>query len=190
MQQRNIIFDLDGTVIDTSHRYRNGPDGHIDLEYWFANSTPEMIAQDALLPLARIWRGYWAAGHTIIVCTARGWTKNHPLMTCEPGPMYEAFLRDNGLHFDHLLYREKAGNDHLDLGDGDLKTRLLGDLAAELGYTCLADMDAIMFDDNVKVIAEMCRQRVACYDATSYNRQLMRGKQMPQILGKRLGLAA
>jgi len=45
------VYDLDGVLVDTSHRYRNKPDGTIDLEYWFANRTQEKIAQDSLLPL-------------------------------------------------------------------------------------------------------------------------------------------
>lgn len=189
MRKRNIIFDLDGTVIDTSHRYANGADGNIDLAHWFANSTPEMIALDALLPLADIWRGYHAAGHCIIVCTARSW-EQHELMTCNPGPIYEAFLKDNGLHYDHLLYRNLAGPDHETLKDGELKTRLLTNLAHELGYLSIAHMDAIMFDDNVGVIAEMCHQKIDCKDAESFNRNLAKGKAMPPSLGKYLGLAA
>lgn len=187
MQKRNIIFDLDGTVIDTSHRYRNTPEGHCDLDFWFANSTPEMIARDKLLPLAAIWRGYWSAGHTIIVCTARDFS---PLNGVDLGAIYRKFLFDNALFHDHLLFRNMAGDDHENMGDGELKTRLIGNLAAQLGYSSIAAMNAIMFDDNVKVIAEMCRQRVDCFDAESYNRQLGNGKAMPPSLGRKLGLAA
>lgn len=170
-----IIFDLDGTVIDTSHRYRNGPDGHIDLDFWFANSTPEMIAKDKLLPLADVWRQFHSEGHTIVVCTARSWER-HEKMTCNPGPIYEAFLADNNLPYHALLYRNLAGPDHETFGDGELKTRLLDDYAKQNGFASIKHMGAIMFDDNVKVIQEMLAQRIICLDAVSYNRNLEKGK--------------
>jgi hypothetical protein len=47
------IYDMDGTIVDSSHRYRvidtdNGP--KIDLPYWRANEYRAM--EDGLLPLA------------------------------------------------------------------------------------------------------------------------------------------
>lgn len=166
-----FIFDLDGTVVDTSHRYRNTPEGHCDLDYWFANSTPEMIAKDALLPLADTMRRYYREGHEIIICTARSWDR-HPLMTVEPGPMYEKFLADNDLRYHHLLYRNMAGPDHETLGDGDLKTRLLDDLAAREGWPENWRIDACMWDDNVNVIKKMFRDKLMCFDAVKHNARL------------------
>lgn len=170
-----IIFDLDGTVIDTSHRYRNLPCGTIDLDYWFANSTPEMIAKDKLLPLAGVWRKFHSEGHTIIACTARSWER-HEKMTCDPGPIYEAFLADNDLQYHALLYRNLAGDNHESFSDGDLKTKLLDDYAKANGFQSIRHMGAIMFDDNLHVIQEMARQRIICLDAVSYNRNLAKGK--------------
>ena len=48
-----FIFDLDGTVIDSSHRALANADGSITLDFWRENSTAEMIAKDKLFPLAR-----------------------------------------------------------------------------------------------------------------------------------------
>lgn len=50
------VFDCDGVLVDSSHRYRNLPSGSIDLEYWLENCTPEKIAADKLLPTAEIYR--------------------------------------------------------------------------------------------------------------------------------------
>ena len=47
-----FIFDLDDTVIDSSHRQRLLSSGSIDLDYWRAHSTVGLIARDSLLPLA------------------------------------------------------------------------------------------------------------------------------------------
>ena len=65
------IFDLDGTVIDSSHRKLAKPDGSLDLEHWIDNCTPEKIAADSLLPLVSLMRKNWRGGHTVLVCTAR-----------------------------------------------------------------------------------------------------------------------
>lgn len=166
-----IIFDLDGTVIDTSHRYRDTPEGHCDLDYWFLNSTPEMIARDTLLPLADVWRRYHREGHEIVVCTARSWER-HELMTCDPGPIYEAFLADNDLPYHHLLHRIMAGPDHETLGDGDLKIRLLNEWAEREGKPSGWQRDAVMFDDNMNVIRAMASVNILCQDATKRNAYL------------------
>lgn len=69
---RIVIYDLDETVINSKHRYRNLPSGSIDLDYWIANSTPEKVAQDSLLPLAAQYIKHIACPNTIvIVATAR-----------------------------------------------------------------------------------------------------------------------
>ena len=49
-----FIYDLDHTVIDSSHRAATLPNGSIDLDHWREHSTPELIARDRLLPLASI----------------------------------------------------------------------------------------------------------------------------------------
>lgn len=164
-----IIFDLDGTIIDTSHRYRNTPEGHCDLDFWFANSTPEMIARDALLPLAETMRFLHDLGHTIVVCTARQFT---PLNGVDLGAVYVQFLADNGLHYHHLLHRIMAGDDHETLGDGALKIRLLSDLATSLGFADIAAMQAVMFDDNLGVIESLSAVGVTVFDATKENARL------------------
>ena len=39
------IWDLDGTVIDSSHRYSTLPNGDIDLPRWIADNTKANIEQ-------------------------------------------------------------------------------------------------------------------------------------------------
>jgi len=46
------IYDMDGTIVSSLHRFKTGSNGKIDLPYWIENCTPEKIAQDTLLPLA------------------------------------------------------------------------------------------------------------------------------------------
>ena len=50
-------FDLDGCLIDSSHRYRRDPEtGRIDLAHWIENCNPEMVAKDTLLPTAEYYK--------------------------------------------------------------------------------------------------------------------------------------
>ena len=164
-----VIFDLDGTVIDTSHRYRNLPCGTIDLDFWFANSTPEMIALDALLPLADQMRNIYAAGHTVVICTARDFS---PLNGVDLGAVYRQFLADNGLQHHALLHRSMAGPNHKEMGDGELKINLLETYFKGEGFNSASEAFAIMFDDNLKVIEAMLDIGITCFDATKQNARL------------------
>lgn len=47
---RIAIYDMDGTIVDSSHRYRVTAENKIDIEYWRANEYRAM--EDGLLPLA------------------------------------------------------------------------------------------------------------------------------------------
>jgi hypothetical protein len=66
---KHHIFDLDHTVIDSSHRQRLKPNGDLDLDHWVANrANRELVMRDRLLPLAHFWR---ALGKPVAVCTSR-----------------------------------------------------------------------------------------------------------------------
>jgi|SRR5210317_473053 hypothetical protein len=66
------VYDLDGVLVDTSHRYRNLSNGSIDLNYWLANHTRENIQRDRLLPLASQYqRDCESREIYTVICTAR-----------------------------------------------------------------------------------------------------------------------
>ena len=65
------IYDLDGTIIDSSHRATHDENGMIDLENWIANSTKELIYQDQLMPLYTQLVADYKNGNMVILCTAR-----------------------------------------------------------------------------------------------------------------------
>ena len=70
--RRVHIYDLDGTVINSDHRYRNLPNGSIDLQYWIKMATPENVAKDTLLPLADQYkRDILDPSVYVVVATAR-----------------------------------------------------------------------------------------------------------------------
>ena len=67
-------YDLDGVLVDTSHRYRNKSDGTIDLDYWFVNRTKENIAKDIILPMAKQYLDDCLNSEIYtIICTSRLW---------------------------------------------------------------------------------------------------------------------
>ena len=66
------IYDMDGTLVDSSHRYRIGENGKIDLAYWIANCKPEKIAKDKLLPLANQYQAQLDNPEVyVVIATAR-----------------------------------------------------------------------------------------------------------------------
>ena len=47
-----VIFDLDATVIDSSHRQITKADGSLDLAAWKKNYTYTKVMRDSLQPLS------------------------------------------------------------------------------------------------------------------------------------------
>lgn len=170
-----VIFDLDGTVIDSAHRHASKPDGSIDLEHWFDNATPEKIAKDGLLPLVRSMRSLYDAGHHIVICTAR----------CMKLADFQ-FLAANNIPYHHILYRQGrfVSRDHPEyansyygfIGDGrddaEMKAALLHEFFAKRDLRLGVDVEPIMFDDNLKVVARMIREGVHCLDAKKLNKRM------------------
>jgi len=104
------IYDLDGTIIDSSHRARHDENGKLDLDHWKENNTKENIFKDDLLPM------YWQLVHDykngdiIILCTARELNKYD----------YE-YIHSMGIYYDYITCR-KVGETTV---DWKLKRRLL-----------------------------------------------------------------
>jgi len=73
MKKYLTVFDLDGTLLSSQHRYRTDKTGlKIDLQHWRDNSTPEKIALDSLLPLAQLYKKLLKDKNCIVaIATAR-----------------------------------------------------------------------------------------------------------------------
>ena len=71
--RRISIYDMDGTIVDSSHRYRTiERDGKtvIDLDHWRENQPLAML--DKLLPMVQQYRDDLACPNTyVIIATAR-----------------------------------------------------------------------------------------------------------------------
>lgn len=143
------IFDLDGTVIDSSHRQLAKPDGSLDLDKWIENSTFEKVMQDKVLPLAKLWGEALSAGHIVAICTAR------VLATAD-----HIFLSKHGL-FAHRIFSRPLGDtrrDHV------IKVQQLSAFLVEDDVT-----DAVMYDDNADVRDAVSQLGVAVVDPIHYN---------------------
>ena len=123
-----LIFDLDGTTIDSSHRHATLADGTLNLAKWIENSTPEKIFQDQVLPLGHLVSKLGKKHYTII-CTAR------VLSDAD-----REFLMENGICVDKIISRPTGNN----TPDGELKKKQLNSF---LSLKQFKHKNKIMFDD-------------------------------------------
>jgi FMN phosphatase YigB (HAD superfamily) len=156
---RYYIFDLDHTIVDSSHRQATRPDGSLDLDHWREHSTPAMIEADTLLPLAHEWRKIQRRGEAkIIVCTAR-----------VMGIADYRYLTSRGLFADKVISRRDGDSTADDL----LKLRGLKAYCVANGISwARLCKTAVMFDDNKNVLKTLQANGLPCYDAISLNEQL------------------
>ena len=153
-----FIFDLDHTVIDSSHRQATRPDGSLDLDHWREFSTREMIEADSLLPLAHEWRKAHRKGAEIIVCTAR-------VMSIHD----YRYLTSRGLFADKVISRKEGDRTADDL----LKLRALKRYAATQGESWARFVKtSIMFDDNQDVINTLANHGLTVHNAILLNEAL------------------
>lgn len=135
------IYDMDGTIVDSSHRYRTITDANgktrIDLQYWRDNEYRAM--EDGLLPLAAQYRAELNTKQVFtIIATAR--VMNAPDMQ---------FLREVLGMPNYLISR--AANDTR--SGKDLKIKGLQRLANLRQF----DMSkAIFYEDNIEYLKAVC----------------------------------
>jgi len=152
------IFDLDHTVVDSSHRQATRPDGSLDLDHWREHSTPAMIEADTLLPLAHEWRKAYRKGAEIVVCTAR-----------VMGPADYRYLTSRGLFADKVISRREGDRTADDL----LKLRGLKQYCRDTGISwARLCRTSIMFDDNSSVLQTLSANGLTVHDALLFNQAL------------------
>jgi len=135
------IYDMDGTIVDSTHRYRTiiGDDNieRIDLPYWRANEYRAM--QDGLLPLARQYMLDNADGETyVIIATAR--VIHAPDMQ---------FIKEILGEPDYLISRGENDN----RSGKDLKIKGLQKFFNLKPFTTA---EAIFYEDNVQYLKAVC----------------------------------
>ena len=111
-----VVFDLDGTVIDSSHRTPSNPDGTLDLQGYYKQRTRQNIFKDTLLPLADVMKDKYRSGdYHVVVCTAREIDQDDL-----------EFLEYHGLKYHEMLDRTNCRKKyHWGLRDPQYKTKQL-----------------------------------------------------------------
>ena len=143
------IYDLDGTVIDSSHRLGDG-----SLDDWFANNTPDKIARDRLLPLAQHLQMQNKKGNATAVCTSRQMTYAEYMI-----------LKRNNIDPVFILSRKHGDNSSC----GAMKLDLIRKFVANMGYVW-GDFirNTVMFDDNDDVLDTLQNSGMKLIDARKY----------------------
>ena len=153
------IWDLDGTVIDSSHRYSTLANGDIDLPKWIADNTRENIERDTLLPLARLMQSNYAHGDIVIICTAR-----------VLGVWDHVFLADHGIKAHFVLSRALGDN----RGDAEMKRSKLLALFADLKVPFARwTRNATFYDDNQGVLNMAEKFGIRTRNAVQLNSKLL-----------------
>ena len=72
------IYDIDGVLVSSSHRYRTDDTGErIDLEFWRKHDIPKFIKLDSLLPHASVYKDDLKNPEIyVIIATARSCIKD------------------------------------------------------------------------------------------------------------------
>ncbi len=157
-QMNYKIWDLDGTVIDSSHRYSTLANGDIDLPRWIADNTRENIERDSLLPLARLMRSNYRQGDIVIICTAR-----------VLGVWDHVFLADHGIKAQFILSRALGDN----RGDAKMKRQKLLALFADLKIPFARwTRNATFYDDNLGVLDMAKKMGIRTRNATQLNAKM------------------
>lgn len=133
------IWDMDGTIVDSSHRYRVNPEtGNIDLPYWMENE--HKVMEDSLLPLADFYRNTLADNSIYtIIATARIW--------CD---LTEQFVRDRLGYPDKVVGRVNHEDTR---GGAELKIQAIRPL---LNLKQFQGAQIHVFEDNATYLKKIC----------------------------------
>lgn len=137
---RVAIYDMDGTIVDSSARYRTIIDAtgeRIDLQYWRENEYRAM--EDGLLPLAEQYKRDLADPNCyVIIATAR-------VMN---GPDYK-FVRERLGEPDYLISRPKDSS----VSGKALK---INGLAKFFNLINFRGADVVFYEDNIEYLKAVC----------------------------------
>lgn len=151
------IWDIDGTVVDSSHRYHTLANGDIDLPKWIANNTRANIEKDTLLPLARLMRSNYRTD-IVIICTAR-----------VLGIWDHVYFADHGIKA-HFILSRAVGDTR---GDAELKRQKLFALFSSLKVPFSRwTRNATFYDDNLSVLDTMKAMGIRCRNASTLNQEM------------------
>ena len=151
-----VIFDLDATVIDSSHRQLAKADGSLDLVAWKKNSTYPKVMRDSLLPLANHWNRIQKMKNVFIaICTARVMSKADL-----------DYLRIKGLKANEIMSR--SNTDHRP--DAIMKKAKI--LAFLRDHKITKWSNVTFYDDNKNVLQMLLDLGINARDSIKINKEL------------------
>jgi|TARA_B100001094_G_scaffold251932_1_gene249861 hypothetical protein len=151
INQKIRIYDLDGTIIDSSHRAKHNEYGKLDLDHWKENNTKENIFKDDLLPMYWQLVADYKNGDYIILCTAR-----------EMGKWDLEYLHTMGIYYDKILCR----NENENTADWKLKRRLLNPY---FNLKPFRNIQKYFYDDNDSNLLAIGDMGATCCNAKEWN---------------------
>ena len=138
--KRLAIYDMDGTIVDSSHRYRTIVDANgerIDLDFWRENEYKAM--SDGLLPMFEQYRADLADESCyVIIATAR----------VMHGPDWQ-FVKEILGEPDYFISRTDGDNQ-------SGKTLKINGLAKFFNLQNFKKADAVFYEDNVSYLKAVC----------------------------------
>ena len=141
------IYDLDGVLVDSSHRMRRHSDGSVDLAHWIEHDTEENINKDTLLPLAANYKKDIINPQVyVIICTAR-----------ELVAQDFRFVRDNLGYPDHAIHKTIMNRFE---PDPQFKRRRLGKL---FNLKQFHGITKRFWDDNLKNLYAVADLGIDCF---------------------------
>ena len=153
---KHHIFDLDHTVIDSSHRQRLKPCGDLDLEHWIANrANAKLVMADKLLPFASFMRAV-AKVQPVAICTSR-----------VISPLEYRYLSTHDLPFEYFLHRQE--NDSTP--DAPYKVKQIRKL---LDFTGWEASETTLYDDHAGVRAAVKAELgLQVFDPVPFNKKAL-----------------
>lgn len=134
------VYDMDGTIVDSSHRYRTITDAsgvRIDLDHWRENEYRAM--DDGFLPLYRQYQDDLNCPNTyVIIATAR--VMNEPDWQ---------FVREKLGEPDYFISRPKDST----VSGKDLK---INGLARFFNLIPFQNAEFIFYEDNIQYLKAVC----------------------------------
>lgn len=170
-----VVFDLDGTIVDSSHRAAAKPCGAIDLQHWFDNC--HRVVDDTLLPLAKYVRTFFDAGNDIVFCTARSMQQaDHDWLARHADVLpHHAFYSRAGrwVAKDSPEYADSfygfIGDDR---DDGVIKIEQITAHITAKGFRNFKEAEVIIFEDNLKTIDLFRQHRAIAINAVRANARM------------------
>lgn len=159
------IFDLDETVISSSHRTPYFPNGDLNLNLYREKQTHENIMKDKLLPLAEVMKEFIDDGCEVAIITARRMTKSDYVML-RKNAIKTAYIgsRDRIHKVEHISNCLKK---HFFSTDSEYKRVWFKDIKEKFP---LSEYEIYMYDDNKSVLKVALEEGFHAIDSIQLNK--------------------